>query len=56
MNGKDGIELFQYANTARSEPVRASDYGLQHMALDVDDNARSCTVKRSAGHHRAGRH
>ncbi|WP_405157984.1 VOC family protein [Paenibacillus sp. FSL H8-0283] len=43
------IELFQYANTAQSEPVRASDYGLQHMALYVDDMQEAARHFKEAG-------
>lgn len=43
------IELFQYTNTAQSEPVRASDYGLQHMALYVDDMQEAARHFKEAG-------
>ena len=30
------IELFQFGNTEQNDPARASDFGVQHVALYVD--------------------
>jgi catechol 2,3-dioxygenase-like lactoylglutathione lyase family enzyme len=43
------IELFQYAKSSPRPPVICSDYGLQHIAVLVDDIARATESVIAAG-------
>jgi catechol 2,3-dioxygenase-like lactoylglutathione lyase family enzyme len=44
-----GIELFEFNATTQREPVRPSDYGLQHFAVYADDIGASVARFEKAG-------
>lgn len=44
-----GLELFEMAGPQQRDPVRPSDYGLQHFAVYVDDMAAAVSRFEAAG-------
>ncbi len=44
-----GLELFEMKGPEQSQPVRPSDYGLQHFAVYVDDINEAISLFEQAG-------
>ncbi|MEN4758531.1 VOC family protein [Pantoea agglomerans] len=44
-----GLELFEMKGPEQSQPVRPSDYGLQHFAVYVDDISEAVSLFERAG-------